>query len=354
MNSKLPESWFEAIFGELNQFISSTIDPTNFSDERFELYSVPSFPTRQPEIVTGIEIGSTKQLLQPDDVLVCKINPRINRVWQVSPKTKYRQIGSSEWIGFRAPCIDTRYFRYYFSSNDFRDVLCADVTGVGGSLTRAQPKKVATFKIPVAPISEQKRIADKLDTVLARVDGCRDRLDRIPAILKRFRQSVLAAAFTGKLTEEWRSEASLTHVKTLLSEIKIPPRPNRYSSCTERIIDGNYALAVGNPNRLVTEGWVWTPLVDIARMETGHTPSRSHPEYWNGDIPWIGIADARDGHARTIQSTYQHTNELGLANSAARLLPEGTICLSRTASVGYVVRMGVPMATSINNLKYVR
>ena len=56
---------------------------------------------------------------------------------------------------------------------------------------------------PLAPLAEQKRIADKLDSVLARVDACRDRLDRIPALLKRFRQSVLAAATSGRLTEDW-------------------------------------------------------------------------------------------------------------------------------------------------------
>ncbi len=58
--------------------------------------------------------------------------------------------------------------------------------------------------IPLAPLPEQKRIADKLDAVLARVDACRERLDRVPGILKRFRQSVLAAATSGELTREWR------------------------------------------------------------------------------------------------------------------------------------------------------
>lgn len=52
-------------------------------------------------------------------------------------------------------------------------------------------KKLGEFEIPLAPMAEQKRIADKLDTVLARVDTCRERLNRVPFILKRFRQSVL-------------------------------------------------------------------------------------------------------------------------------------------------------------------
>jgi type I restriction enzyme S subunit len=64
--------------------------------------------------------------------------------------------------------------------------------------------KLSSIEIPLAPLAEQKRIADKLEALLGRVDACRARLDRVPALLKRFRQSVLAAATSGKLTEEWR------------------------------------------------------------------------------------------------------------------------------------------------------
>ena len=202
--SELPKQWAVAQLGEINQFASGNIDPSSFSSERFELYSVPSFPSGKPEFPLGSEIGSTKQLVAPNDVLISKINPRINRVWQVGPTTKWRQIASSEWIAFRNAAFDSRYFKHYFSSSEFRDRLCADVTGVGGSLTRAQPKRVATFQIPIAPAAEQKRIADKLDTVLTRVDAVNTRLARVAPLLKRFRQSVLAAATSGRLTEDWR------------------------------------------------------------------------------------------------------------------------------------------------------
>jgi type I restriction enzyme S subunit len=63
-------------------------------------------------------------------------------------------------------------------------------------------------------------------------------------------------------------------------------------------------------------------------------------------VPWIGIKDATENHGRLIYDTYQHTNALGIANSSARILPARTVCLSRTASVGYVVVMGAAMATS--------
>jgi len=112
------------------------------------------------------------------------------------------------------------------------------------------------------------------------------------------------------------------------------------------LIRGRAGLAVNKPNEPVPPGWVWVPVNSVARQETGHTPSRSHPEWWGGDIPWIGIKDARLHHGGVIFDTLQTTNPLGLANSSARLLPKGTVCLSRTASVGYVTIMGRDMATS--------
>ncbi|MGM0553384.1 MAG: restriction endonuclease subunit S, partial [Pseudomonadota bacterium] len=82
-------------------------------------------------------------------------------------------------------------------------------------------------------------------------------------------------------------------------------------------------------------------------------PSRRRPEWWGGDIPWIGISDARANNGKVISETTQYTNVEGLQNSAARLLPEGTVCVSRTASVGYVVEMGCEMATSQDFVNWV-
>ena len=119
------------------------------------------------------------------------------------------------------------------------------------------------------------------------------------------------------------------------------------------VIPGDYALSVGKPASTPPPGWRWTLLSDVARLETGHTPSRKHPEYWGGPIPWIGIRDATGNHGTKIFETQQYTNALGIENSSARVLPPNTVCLSRTASVGYVVVMGRHMATSQDFVNWV-
>lgn len=122
---------------------------------------------------------------------------------------------------------------------------------------------------------------------------------------------------------------------------------------TDAVVPGKYALSIGAPPTQPPNGFAWRKLTDIARLESGHTPSRARPEYWDGGIPWIGIKDATGNHGRAIPDTLQHVSQLGIDNSSARILPAGTVCLSRTASVGYVVIMGVPMATSQDFVNWV-
>jgi type I restriction enzyme S subunit len=94
-------------------------------------------------------------------------------------------------------------------------------------------------------------------------------------------------------------------------------------------------------------------LQTVARLESGHTPSRYHPEYWGGTIPWLALPDIRALDGKVAMETAEYTNELGIANSAARVLPTGTVVLSRTASVGFVTLMGRPMATSQDFVNWV-
>ena len=96
--------------------------------------------------------------------------------------------------------------------------------------------------------------------------------------------------------------------------------------------------------------WEVSRIKHVARLESGHTPSRQHPEFWEDcTISWFGLADVwqiRDGRIEYVFETTEKVSELGLANSAARLLPKGTVLLSRTASVGFSAIMGVDMATT--------
>ena len=203
-------------------------------------------------------------------------------------------------------------------------------------------------KIPLAPQNEQRRIVAKIEKLFSELDKGIESLKTAHRQLEVYRQSVLKHAFEGKLTAPWREENKdkLETVEQLIERIPIPVQPRGGRAASADVIDGGAAMAVNIPVKAPPAGWSWVSLLRVARQETGHTPSRKHPEYWDGDQFWIGIADARLHHGKEIENTIQKVTPKGLDNSSARTLPSKTVCLSRTASVGYVCIMARPMATS--------
>lgn len=142
---------------------SRSINPARFPDEIFELYSIPAHDRGSADTVRGSEIGSSKQLVQPGDVLISKIIPHIRRVRIVGPDKGNRQLASGEWIVFRTKEYDPKYLRHYLLSDRFHAQYMNTVAGVGGSLVRARPEFVRKLRAPLPPLDEQRRIAAILD-----------------------------------------------------------------------------------------------------------------------------------------------------------------------------------------------
>lgn len=203
---EVPENWVWVRLGDVNKYISKSVNPISEPDKIFELYSVPSMVDNYPEIIAGSDIGSSKQSVCKKDVLLCKINPRINRVWKVSQFTDNELIASSEWIIIRNNHIDANYLMYCFQSKYFREFMLSNVSGVGGSLMRAQPKYVQTYPIPLPPLSEQQRIVERIEELFAKLDEAKERLQEVADSFAVRKAAILHKAFSGELTKQWRLE----------------------------------------------------------------------------------------------------------------------------------------------------
>lgn len=126
-------------------------------------------------------------------------------------------------------------------------------------------------------------------------------------------------------------------------------------------------MSVNNPNTLanwqlgritpmpdkIPHGWNLVKLTSVAKLESGHTPSKRKPEYWDGDIPWISLHDSEFLDVKEIYDTKQKVTKLGIENSSARLLPSGTVVFSRTATVGKATTMARAMCTSQDFANYI-
>ena len=168
------------------------------------------------------------------------------------------------------------------------------------SYPAVRSKDVRVTSVPIAPFNEQERIADKLDAILARVDACRERLDRVPDILKRFRQAVLTAATSGKLTDDWRG-------------------------------DGRRS-----------DDWPVVHLADLGEIGRGksskHRP-RNDPRLYGGPYPFIQTGAVAQSGGRVTEHT-QTYSEFGLGQS--KLWPAGTVCITIAANIADTAILDYP------------
>jgi type I restriction enzyme S subunit len=96
----------------------------------------------------------------------------------------------------------------------------------------------------------------------------------------------------------------------------------------------------------IPKGWEICPLTDKIELLSGGTPKTSEPDYWDGDIPWYSVKDAPAESDVWVIQTEKHVTKLGIENSAAQILPEGTTIISARGTVGKLALVGTPMATN--------
>lgn len=331
--SEVPTGWTELRLGEIAAR-TSNVDPSKSPAEIFELYSVPSFSQQQPEVAQGTEIKSAKQSVQPCDVLLCKIVPHINRVWVVGDRTDKRQIASGEWIVFRDHGCDPHYLRYCLTERSFRGKFMQTVSGVGGSLMRARPSQVAEIEVPLAPLPEQRRIVAKIDSLIGKSKRARDHLDHIPRLVEKYKQAVLAAAFRGDLTREWRTQNGISATASdFVDARQLHAREMARSTGKGRDektaqffpdADMSKEIAAVSAECALPQGWCWTSIGSVFGVYIGATPSRKEPSFWNGNIPWVSSGEV--AFCR-IAATREMVSGKGLASTSTRLHPPGTVLI---------------------------
>lgn len=209
--------------------------------------------------------------------------------------------------------LDPAFAGWVVKSDEFVSEVVSRSVGV--SYPAINASQLVDVSVPVPPIETQQRIASFLDEKTAQIDALIEPKRVLLERLAEKRQAIITQAVTKGLK---------------------PAAPMKDSG-----IDW-----IGQ----IPAHWTKGNIRRFATMKTGHTPARTVTEYWEDcTIPWFTLSDVwqlRDGTRLYIEETSEKISALGLANSAAELLPAGTVIFSRTASIGFSGIMSVPMATT--------
>lgn len=358
--NELPKGWRLVPLGKLRGDTAKSINPSEQPDEIFELYSVPSFSDGVPEVITGKEIGSSKKVVEPNTVLLSKINPRINRVWIVGQAGKHKQISSPEWVEFfPTNDVEPKYLMYFMQNNKFREHLSMNVSGVGGSLTRIRPKVAEDYGIPLAPKEQQKRIVAKIEELFSHIDAGIEALKKAKQLLKQYRQSVHKAAVTGELTKEWREankgkQNSSKLLKEKLLELKVEHNKSliaRWEKAKEQWkLEGEIGKRPGKPkindsleevyDEIIEElppipdEWCWIMMGDISDA-IDPQPSHRTPSVVEGGIPYVGIGDVDKTNGNIdFENARQVSPDVLVEHKIRYDLKEGDFIIGKIGTIG--------------------
>ncbi len=236
---KLPEGWVDTQLGNIVDYGKATKSVLSDVNDDTWVLELEDIEKESSKLLSTIRAGerpfkSTKNSFKKGDVLYGKLRPYLNKIIIAEEDG----VCTTEIIPLSAePSCCNKYIFYWLKSSTFLGY----VNDVSYGVNMPRLGTADGLKAPsrLAPLAEQKIIAEKLDTLLAQVDSTKARLEKIPKILKRFRQAVLAAAVSGKLTLAWRENNEVSESAKELLTHWINSREQKFTKTQKILLENN-------------------------------------------------------------------------------------------------------------------
>ena len=280
---------------------------------------------------------------QDDDVIMAKITPCMENGKAAITRGLVNGLGfgSTEFHVLRSTGAVLPEFVYHFIRQEcFRRDAEAEMTGSVGQ-KRVPVSFLEGIELPLPPLTEQERIVEKIDQILACVNAARERLTRAPVIVKRFRQAVLAAACCGRLTADYREKHSdLGSVSALLQQMHKSHEelPGRRGNAAEPT-DGVHDLTAEE----IPSSWGIEELKFLCEPGRPITYGILKPGPHQPDgVPYIRVADF-PGNRLSLQGIRKTTHKIA-EEYRRSTLKAGDVLLSIRGTVGRVCRVPLELA----------
>lgn len=279
--SELPKGWAESSLGEITVLRGEKLDPIRVPDAPFiGLEDIEPHTSRILKTGQGSDVRSSVARFSAGDVLYSRLRPYLNKV----TVPDFDGIASAEILVLQpTTATEAEFVRRRIMTREFLDFAALLDKG---DRPRVNFKEIAEFPVALPPLPEQRRIVAKVDELTARTARARKELDRIPTLITRYKSAVLALAFSGKLTNDWRIEK------------------------------GRDALGTGE----YPEDWAVRELEEISEIQGGIQVGKKRPPSAElVEVPYLRVANVQRGwlnldEIKTLDVTAAERDRLLLAD----------------------------------------
>lgn len=320
----LPDGW-KWVYGKGFLLPMETEYPTGKSFRYIDIESIDNNVqrVRSPKKLSVQKAPSrASRKLHTGDTLFSMVRPYLKNIAYIDEECS-NCIGSTGfYVCTPTASVDGRYLYWLMVSPYVVNGLNHFMKGDNSPSIRKGD--IENFSYPLPPLSEQHRLVARIESLFAKLDAAREKVQSVLDSHETRKAALLHEAFTGKLTAKWREEhqTELRGSKQFPSKLKSAP---------------NHANALAGK-------WALVRLGDVVTWSSGGTPSRKHPEYYSGDIPWVKTGELNNTY---IYDTSEKITKDAIAQSSAKVLPVNTVLLAMYgATIGKVGILGVEAATN--------
>lgn len=299
MRNKLPTSWVEVKFSDLLDIEGGTQPPkSDFiykpQNGYIRLLQIRDFGSKP--IPTYIPISDRLKTCGKDDILIARYGASIGRVL-----TGMEGAYNVAMVKVIVPNIlDRRYVYYLLKSDIFQRPILSNKRSAQDGFNKIDLQKIS---IPVPPIQEQRRIAQKLDATLSHINEVKIKLEKAPTVIANLKLYIINSASNGTLTEDWRLlNMSKENGRSLLKKI-ISDRKKQFSEKQANGISGtklkplkfNFDLSDIDATFEIPNTWEWTRLINIAEIASGITKGKKLTDKQTIELPYLSVSNVQDG-----------------------------------------------------------
>lgn len=307
---QIPMNWVWVKFGKVSKLYNGyAFKSTDYQEDGIPVIRISDISgentSPQKSVRVPSDLYNERFLVKKGDLLIAMSGATTGKTGVYNSDEialQNQRVGNIKEIN---PGVLCPKFKNYYVFNNSREILKKAYGGAQPNISGALIEKLS---FPLPPLNEQKRIDEKVERLLSKIDEAKQLIEEAKETFELRRAAILDKAFRGELTKKWREGNDSEDILNYITSLKTITNLKKNGGILEPYV--------------LPSGWRWARIGDLFHVQVGSTPSRKNADYWEGRLPWLSSGEVQ---FNTINESSEHVTDLAVKERRLKLAPKGSI-----------------------------